>query len=79
MDCIVERRKVVSQGKFNTRTGETHIYHTFTEVGPCGTPLFGEREKKDQICTSCYSGWSTDGNSLTARGHEQVKDARDKI
>ena len=75
-NCKIERRVVVSHGTFNPMTKRSTIRSTTTEIRPCGTPLFSEREIKTGICKSCYSGWSVEGNALTARGHAEVKAAR---
>lgn len=74
-NCKIERRVIFTHSVMDL-TGKITPRGTSTKIGPCGTPLFSEREIKTGICKSCYSGWSVEGNSLTARGHAEVKAAR---
>ena len=74
--CVIQREKVKTFYTLNVVTGEKVFNRTESVTESCGTPLFGELESKKGICKSCASGWSTEGNKITATGLLQLADTK---
>jgi hypothetical protein len=79
MSCHVERRATITHSKLNIVTGVTTRGETEIVERECGTPLFGDRERKVGVCRSCLKGWEVEGNAPTARGREQIAAAQAKL
>lgn len=75
--CQVETRKVIEHYTINMYTGEKIHRLTSIDIEPCGTPLFGDAERKRGVCQSCLDGWTAEGNEPTNRGIKQIQAALD--
>ncbi len=56
--CGVMRVKLVTHTTFDMRTGAKGGERQEWVTEPCGTPMFGDREKADGMCRGCASGWN---------------------
>lgn len=72
MNCHIERRKLVKRGTFDLVTGELTISDESEVVEPCGVPYFKSDEQK--CCSQCARRWESDGNRLTERGRQQLRE-----
>lgn len=57
--CTVMRRKLVKTGTLSMATGQLEMSgkaEWVTEA--CGTPLFGDEERRSGTCRSCAKGWT---------------------
>lgn len=57
--CPIMRVMRVTRYSLNINTGEQTLIGSEIETKPCATPTFGR-----PVCSSCATGWETDGNTF---------------
>jgi peptide methionine sulfoxide reductase MsrB len=66
--CRQQRRWLQKKHSVNPTTGQLEADDSAATwvTGACGTPLFGDEDKKRGTCRSCASGWTHPENMPVA-------------
>lgn len=65
-NCSVARTWLVTHGTLDLATGQTTEGEKEWRTGPCGSPLFGDTERKTGVCRACARGWEHPNNYSAA-------------
>jgi len=75
--CKIERRIVERKGTLDMQSGKLDVPETGEQVTrPCGSPLFGDVERKLGVCQSCLKGFIHPENEPTELGLDQIIEAQ---
>lgn len=77
--CQIEWRYAREESLLSLGAVEPTFVKVEEVVGPCGTPLFSNREERFGVCRSCFSGWEVPTNRLTDRGVDAVLSAQEIV